>query len=75
MLCVASATLTKLREPAAILAPTQRILGPWMKNTHTQLFNFNLPFWQNCWALLISCLEKHVLINTLSSTPLHLPST
>lgn len=35
MLCVAFASLTKLREPAALLAPTQRILGPWMKNTDT----------------------------------------
>ena len=43
MLCVASATLTKLREPAAILAPTQRILGPWMKNTHT-VVQFQLAF-------------------------------
>lgn len=33
-------------------APAQRILDPWMENAgnaHT-LFNFNLPYWLNCWA-------------------------
>jgi hypothetical protein len=44
------------------------------KHRNTQLFYFNLPFWYNCWALLISYLEKNALMNTLISTPLHLPS-
>jgi hypothetical protein len=45
------------------------------KHGYTQLFKSPLPFWHNCWVLLVSCLEKHVFINTLSSAPLHLPST
>ena len=40
------------------------------KHRHT-LLNFSLLYRHNCWALLISCLEKLALIK-LSSTPLHL---
>jgi hypothetical protein len=44
------------------------------KCRHAQMFNFNLPFWHNCWTLLLFCLEKHALINILISAPVHLPT-
>jgi hypothetical protein len=76
VLHVAFVALPKLWELAILPAPTQIPLNPWIKKTQTHmLLNFNLPFCHNCWVLLISHLENHALINTLSSAPLYLPST
>jgi hypothetical protein len=44
VLQVAFATLPRIREWAALPAPTQLPRNPQIKDTDTQLFNFNLPF-------------------------------
>lgn len=76
-LCVVCsfATLPKLREWTTPPAPAQRILDPrWRIQTHT-VVQFQLAFRHSCWVLLSSYPEKLALINTLSSAPLHPPST
>lgn len=50
----AFATPPKLREQTTPPAPAQRVLDPWMKNRHTQLFNFGCLIGAVAGLLLIS---------------------
>jgi hypothetical protein len=55
MLHVALATLLKLQEQTALLAPTQRILQPQMKTTHTHtIVQFQLAFFGTIAGLYLS---------------------
>lgn len=72
---VAFATPTKLRERLCYQPRSKNIGSMDGKHRYTRLFNLNLPFWHSCWALHLSCLEKCALSDTLSSIPLHPPST
>ena len=68
------ATLTKFWKQTALSAPTQLPLNPWIKDTDTQLLISTCLLTQLLGST-ISGLEKHVLINILSSAPPHLPFT
>ena len=60
MLYIAFATLPKLWEWTILPTHPENIGSIDGKHRHTQLFNFNLPYWLNCWTLLIS-LSQHAL--------------
>ena len=59
MLCVVLCYSTLVLGSDHATSPSQLPLNPRIKDTHTQLFIFNLPSWHNYWALL-SPLWKNV---------------
>lgn len=73
LLTVACTTPPRLREQRCYQPPPRSLESKDKHHGHTLLYS-NWPFWHNCWAILISRLEKPALVNTLG-TPLLLPLT